>query len=87
MSSSLLAPLDFQLPGDLEAHQPPEARGLARDDVRLMVSYPGDDEVHHTHFRQLPDFLTAGDVLVVNTSATINAAFHAVRGRPGQGSG
>ena len=30
--------LDFVLPAELEAHEPPEARGLARDDVALMVS-------------------------------------------------
>ncbi|MEJ7666335.1 MAG: S-adenosylmethionine:tRNA ribosyltransferase-isomerase [Hymenobacter sp.] len=31
-------PIVFDLPRDLEAHEPPEARGLARDDVRLLVS-------------------------------------------------
>jgi S-adenosylmethionine:tRNA ribosyltransferase-isomerase len=29
---------DFILPYDLEAHEPPEARGLTRDGVRLLVS-------------------------------------------------
>lgn len=28
------ADLDFQLPRELEAGEPPEARGLARDEVR-----------------------------------------------------
>ncbi|SNS92485.1 S-adenosylmethionine:tRNA ribosyltransferase-isomerase [Streptosporangium subroseum] len=32
---------DFVLPYDLEAHEPPEARGLARDGVRLLVSRGG----------------------------------------------
>jgi hypothetical protein len=32
------ASLDFDLPAELEAGEPPEARGLARDEVRLMVS-------------------------------------------------
>jgi S-adenosylmethionine:tRNA ribosyltransferase-isomerase len=72
-------PLSFALPESLEAHEPPEARGLARDDVRLMVSSPSDDTIVHTGFNRLPDFLRAGDVLVVNTSATINAALRAVR--------
>ncbi len=35
--------LDFDLPPELEASKPPEARGLARDEVRLMVSYHSTD--------------------------------------------
>lgn len=74
----LLSPmLDFTLPPELEASEPPEARGLARDEVRLMVSYRSDDRVQHTRFRSLPDFLEAGDVVVINTSGTLNAALNA----------
>ena len=71
--------LPFDLPADLEAGKPPEARGLARDEVRLMVSYRSTDRVTHTHFRNLPDFLAAGDLLVINTSGTMNAALQAQR--------
>ncbi|HEY4937888.1 MAG TPA: S-adenosylmethionine:tRNA ribosyltransferase-isomerase [Actinomycetota bacterium] len=56
-----------------EAHEPPEARGLARDGVRLLVSR-GQDEPVDTTFRQIGTFLFPGDLLVVNTSATIPAA-------------
>jgi S-adenosylmethionine:tRNA ribosyltransferase-isomerase len=66
--------LDFVLPDMLVAHEPPEARGLARDEVRLLVTDPADDSVRHSIARHLPDFLRNGDVLVVNTSATICAA-------------
>jgi S-adenosylmethionine:tRNA ribosyltransferase-isomerase len=66
--------LDFVLPTELVAHEPPEARGLARDDVRLLVSDPDTNDVRHATARDLPDFLDDGDVLVVNASATINAA-------------
>jgi S-adenosylmethionine:tRNA ribosyltransferase-isomerase len=66
--------LEFKLPLHLEAGEPPEARGLERDQVRLMVSYRANDAVYHTRFRQLPDFLQAGDVLAINTSGTLNAA-------------
>lgn len=69
--------LDFQLTNELAAHEPPEARGLARDQVRLMVSRTSDDAITHTRFFDLPDFLDPGDVVVVNTSATINAALDA----------
>src|ERR671933_2449937 len=74
-----LSSLDFELPPELEAGEPPEARGLARDEVRLMVSYRSDNGVIHSRFRDLGDFLEAGDVLVINTSGTMNAALEAER--------
>ena len=58
------------------AHEPPEARGVRRDDVRLMVSRGTDPPVHAT-FRRLPEFLSTGDLVVVNTSATVPAAIDA----------
>ncbi|HVB61388.1 MAG TPA: S-adenosylmethionine:tRNA ribosyltransferase-isomerase [Ktedonobacteraceae bacterium] len=70
---------DFVLPADLEAEEPPEARGLARDEVRLMVSYQTDDRIVHAQFRDLADFLVPGDLLVINTSGTLNAALNATR--------
>jgi len=42
-----------------------------------MVSYPDDDRVVHSRFHDLPEFLEAGDTLVVNTSGTMNAALPA----------
>src|SRR5215208_5337498 len=73
------SPLHFELPQELEAGEPPEARGLRRDEVRLMVSYLDDDRVVHSGFGDLPEFLEAGDTLVVNTSGTMNAALPAER--------
>jgi S-adenosylmethionine:tRNA ribosyltransferase-isomerase len=77
--SHKLSSLDFDLPPELEADAPPEARGFERDEVRLMVSYRSDDRVVHSRFRDLGDFLEAGDVLVINTSGTMNAAINAER--------
>ena len=71
--------LDFELPPDLEARTPPEVRGSGRDDVRLMVSYRATDRIVHARFPDLPTFLDAGDVVVLNTSGTINAALPATR--------
>lgn len=68
---------DFTLPPELEAHEPPEARGLARDEVRLLVSDREGDRVVHTTFRDLPWFLDAGDLVIVNDSATLPAALWA----------
>jgi S-adenosylmethionine:tRNA ribosyltransferase-isomerase len=73
-----LQSLDFHLPAELEASQPPEARGVRRDQVRLMVSWKSDNRIVHGCFRQLPEFLDPGDLLVINTSGTMNAALEAV---------
>jgi S-adenosylmethionine:tRNA ribosyltransferase-isomerase len=69
--------VDFVLPAELAAHEPPEARGLARDEVKLMVSRVSTNEITNTCFFRIPDYLERGDVLVVNTSATMNAALSA----------
>jgi S-adenosylmethionine:tRNA ribosyltransferase-isomerase len=73
-------PLDFELPADLEAREPPEARGLTRDKVRLMVSHLDDDSIEHRRFLDLPHLLRPGDLLVANDSATLPAALTATRG-------
>ncbi|HKA69245.1 MAG TPA: S-adenosylmethionine:tRNA ribosyltransferase-isomerase [Actinomycetes bacterium] len=70
----MTATLDFELPTALSAHEPPEASGLGRDGVRLLVGDRGTGEVSHHWFPELPSLLRPGDVLVVNTSATIPAA-------------
>ncbi|MCX4822144.1 S-adenosylmethionine:tRNA ribosyltransferase-isomerase [Streptomyces sp. NBC_01142] len=71
-------PDTLRVPEELSARVPAEERGTGRDDVRLMVSR--GTEVSHHAFRDLPGQLRAGDVLVVNTSATLPAA---VNGRVG----
>jgi S-adenosylmethionine:tRNA ribosyltransferase-isomerase len=71
--------LEFKLPAELEARVPPEARGLARDEVRLMVSRMRDDRIVHSTFRDIRRFLEPGDLVVVNESATLPAALTARR--------
>ncbi len=73
--------LIFPRPPELQAAAPPDVRGIARDGVRLMVSHP-DGQHTHAHFRDLASFLHAGDLLVVNQSATLPASLPA-RGAPG----
>jgi S-adenosylmethionine:tRNA ribosyltransferase-isomerase len=67
----------FTLPAHLEAAEPPEARGLKRDDVRLLVSRIDTDSIAHSRFSDLLRWLSAGDLLVVNTSGTLKAALAA----------
>ena len=72
--------LDFTLPAGREAHDPPEARGLARDGVRLLVSRRGTGQVSHHAFRDLPGLLLPGDLVVVNDTGTLPAQVRAGRG-------
>ena len=66
----------FTLPPSLEATAPPEARGLRRDEVRLLVAHP-DGRIDHRRFTDLAMLLGPGDTLVVNRSATLPAALDA----------
>jgi S-adenosylmethionine:tRNA ribosyltransferase-isomerase len=68
-----LQPLSFTLPPELEAPSPPEARGMTRDSVRMLVAYKGDGTLVHSHFSELPRFLDEGDLVVLNTSGTLAA--------------
>ena len=70
--------LAFDLPPHLEAGEPPEARGLTRDGVRMLVAHREQADVVHSTFALLPAFLEPGDLVVVNTSGTIPAAVDAV---------
>jgi S-adenosylmethionine:tRNA ribosyltransferase-isomerase len=65
------APAFFELPTRLEATEPPPER----DAVRLLAA--SADGLSHHRFADLPDLLRDGDVLVVNTSATLPAALPA----------
>jgi S-adenosylmethionine:tRNA ribosyltransferase-isomerase len=67
----------YELPGVLEASEPPEARGLTRDAVRMLVSYRGSGSIVPSSFVFLPRFLDPGDLLVINTSGTLPAAIDA----------
>jgi S-adenosylmethionine:tRNA ribosyltransferase-isomerase len=69
----------FALPERLEAREPPEERGLARDQVRLLVARRRQQTVEHERFEALDRLLEPGDLLVVNVSATIPAAIGARR--------
>src|ERR1700753_3887494 len=70
--------IEFTLPADLEAHDPPEARGTPRDHVRMLVSRATTGQLSHHRFSELPGLLRPGDLIVVNTSGTLPAAVPAV---------
>ena len=68
---------DFELPAELEAAEPPEARGLRRDEVRLLVSDLERDSIDHARFNELLAMAVAG------RSARRQHERHAERARRG----
>jgi S-adenosylmethionine:tRNA ribosyltransferase-isomerase len=62
----------FVLPDALNAAEPPEARGLRRDQVKLLVAV--GSTITHTRFDRIGEHLRPGDLLLVNTSGTLPAA-------------
>ncbi len=70
MTTTLGPSTHFPVPDETTAPAPAEHRGVARDGVRLLVARaPGD--LRHRVFRDLPGELEPGDLVVVNTSATV----------------
>jgi len=63
----------FELPSELEATAPPSQR----DGVRLLVA--GRGGATHARFADLARYLDPGDLVVVNTSATLAAAVDGAR--------
>lgn len=71
----------IEFPASTFAPRPAEWRGLDRDGTRLLVA--GPDGLTHTRFRRLDEHLGAGDLLVVNDSATVPGELDAThRGAP-----
>lgn len=68
----------FPEAGEHVADRPAEARGAARDDVRLLVARP--QGLAHRRFADLADELEPGDLVVVNNSATVAAQVDVVDG-------
>jgi S-adenosylmethionine:tRNA ribosyltransferase-isomerase len=79
MSAGVTAPdrFSYELPEVLEASEPPEARGLTRDAVRMLVTSKGTGSIVPSSFIFLARFLDPGDLVVINTSGTLPAAIDA----------
>jgi S-adenosylmethionine:tRNA ribosyltransferase-isomerase len=75
------AALDYDLPQELIAQQPADPR----DSSRLLVYERATGEVRHRRFRELPEELTRGELVVVNDSRVVPARLRLRR--PGGGAG
>ena len=65
----------YDLPKELIAQEPV----APRDAARLMVLSRKDDSIRHKVFRDLPEFLEPGDLLVVNNSKVLPARIVGVK--------
>jgi S-adenosylmethionine:tRNA ribosyltransferase-isomerase len=71
--------LDYDLPPDLIAQEP----AASRDESRLLVVRRGDGSLEHRRFRDLPDLLAPGDLLVLNDTRVLPARLLGHRERSG----
>jgi len=62
---------DYELPPELIAQYPSEERGGSR----LLVLHRDSGRIEHRRFADVPEYLRAGDVLVVNESRVLAARF------------
>jgi S-adenosylmethionine:tRNA ribosyltransferase-isomerase len=73
------ADFDFELPPELIAQTP----AVLRDQSRLLVLDRSTGAIEHRRFRDLPDYLRPGDVLVLNNSRVIPARLRGVNAHTG----
>lgn len=73
------ADFHFELPPELIAQQP----ALNRDQSRLLVVHRTNHRIEHRHFQDFPEYLRAGDVLVLNNSRVIPARLHGCNPKTG----
>ena len=70
---------DYNLPEELIAQYPlPE-----RDESRLMILNRDTRDIQHAAFTQLPDFLSPGDLMVLNNTRVIPARLIGKKGKSG----
>ncbi len=74
-----LSEFDYYLPPELIAQEPVSKR----DNSRLLVMNRDAQSIEHTYFSQFTDYLSAGDVLVLNDTKVIPARLIGVKGDTG----
>jgi S-adenosylmethionine:tRNA ribosyltransferase-isomerase len=74
---------DYELPPELIAQAPAEKR----DESRMMVLHRAGGTIEHRRFSDLPEYLAANDLLVLNDTRVIPARLFANKTREGTGGG
>ncbi len=75
----LTSSFDYELPDELIAQTP----AAQRDESRLLVLHRDSEQREHRSFKELPHYLRAGDVLVLNNSRVIPARLRGEKMRTG----
>ncbi len=77
VSRARVADYEFALPPELIATHP----AARREESRLLVYHRAQDRVEHRHFYDLPEYISADDLLVLNDSKVRPAAIKTSDGR------
>lgn len=72
----LTSDFDYELPQELIAQEPPAERGTSR----MMVLHRADGRLEHRSVADLPEYLTAADLLVLNDTRVFPARLQGVWG-------
>ena len=70
----LTSDFDYELPQELIAQEPPAERGTSR----MMVLHRADGRLEHRSVADLPEYLTAADLLVLNDTRVFPARLQGV---------
>jgi S-adenosylmethionine:tRNA ribosyltransferase-isomerase len=70
-----LSDYDYDLPGELIAAEP----AAQREDARLLVIHRATGRLEHRTIRELPEYLAAGDALVLNDTKVLPARLFGTR--------
>jgi len=65
----LTSDFDYELPQELIAQEPPAERGASR----MMVLHRADGRLEHGRVADLPDYLSADDLLILNDTRVFPA--------------
>ncbi|MEN9988182.1 MAG: hypothetical protein RLZZ585_1221 [Bacteroidota bacterium] len=79
MSKMKLSEFDFDLPEDLIANYPSENR----DEARLMVIHRETGEIEHKLFKDVLDYFSEGDVMIMNNTRVFPARMYGNKEKTG----
>ena len=79
MSKMKLSEFDFDLPEELVANYPSENR----DEARLMVLHRETGEIEHKLFKDVIDYFSEGDVMIMNNTRVFPARMYGNKEKTG----
>jgi S-adenosylmethionine:tRNA ribosyltransferase-isomerase len=79
MSKMKLSEFDFELPEELIANYPTENR----DESRLMVIHRETGKIEHKLFKDVLDYFSEGDVMIMNNTRVFPARMYGNKEKTG----